>query len=1398
MGEVDIVDYLTEKGLKPRQANATNIHLACFFHGEADDERGRLYISTEAPNFFWQCFVCGETGGLNKIRKFFGDVPLRNASADAKPDDLADDTLQGIFNAATEFYHEALGENAEAFAYLRQKRGLTYETITKFKLGYSNGNLLPHLMACGFTATDIKKTGLVDQFGADTLKGQITLPYLVLGNTVTIRGKDIEAKYFSLPGSKAMLFNMTTLLESSRKVVICEGEFDCMTLDQLGFDAVGIPGANSFQDAWVDHFSECKRVYICLDNDKAGRAGAEKMSLKLGQKAKIVEMPEGRDVNDWVNIDGKNQDDFNLLFGRAVGGLLVTVDEAYSRWLELEGNPNLKGLRFNILEIDQHMRYGMLPGQVVTLLSKTNSGKCHEITCNVMTPLGIRKWGDLVVGDEVFGSNGQPTQVTNIFDRGVLASYRFTFSDGTSVLAGLDHIWTVEYRYGKYREWTRTDMTTEELIAAGLRHGKEWRFRIPMIEPVQYPERALPIGPYTMGAILANGSLSQSTPTLVTPDTAVADRVKAEGVNLSTYNHTSERCQVYGLPGLGKSVRSMGLDVLSGAKFIPEQYQLGSVGQRFALLQGLMDGDGQNVGKGKGTNRVSLAYHTTSPQLAKDAQRLVSSLGGTGKIHSTARVGDNGKPYEDIRVSIMLPEVLRDKLFTDRKDSDFRFTNKQVPHRAITSIVYERDSECRCITVAAEDSLYAITENYILTHNTVLSINLFHRMSLLKPDIKILFISLEQTRNEWFERARRIHSFYDPWVEPMDTVNYWRPRLHIVDKNRVTGDELREVIEQYKYEVEAMPDVICIDYLGYMARSYKGEAYERTTAAIMDLKSVAKDYQTLIFTPHQVNRTAAFGQEIKADQAQESVTGDTRILLSDGRYERIDNLVGTTPDVVTMDDSYRLVSRPTTRIFKQENLRQVYRVKTQTGRTYRGTSEHPVYTPTGWVYTENLKIGDTIAVCDKYEAWGDAEFAHAELLGMLIADGGLTRAPVVFTKYDPEIRQHFHDLAMEYGDVTPTRLKDGWSIRGTANGVNPLANWIRPLGLAVKSPDRFVPPSLLTARKKDVALFLRGLISCDGSVSGGSVRFDSASLRLAQEVQHLLQKLGVRSVLSTSVKGKGIGEGNLCHRVVIKQADSLIAFEREVGLLSYKGRRLRELVRQSKRVTHVSDVYPPGLWEEIHQARKANGLGWASLSRNGDAGCTGVNQARRITRSKLKFVSEAVGALKLKRLADGDIFFDPVVEVVLEPELVPVYDMTVVGTHNFCGEGLVLSNSGAVEQTSDMMMAIWNPDQQQGVQVQDFKGETMLKILKSRDGGVGQMAKLIFANRTLALIPISDPLVEQALDERQLASGMDSWEQIIYRWRSGDRSIKLDDKKVTAYLSRGKEMKPMEANNGMV
>lgn len=77
---------------------------------------------------------------------------------------------------------------------------------------------------------------------------------------------------------------------------------------------------------------------------------------------------------------------------------------------------------------------------ILTLIGRQTTGKAEWVENKIPTPNGIKRFGDLKVGDSVYGSNGRATKVLATFPQGKRQLYRVSFIDGTSALFDGDHI----------------------------------------------------------------------------------------------------------------------------------------------------------------------------------------------------------------------------------------------------------------------------------------------------------------------------------------------------------------------------------------------------------------------------------------------------------------------------------------------------------------------------------------------------------------------------------------------------------------------------------------------------------------------------------------------------------------------------------------------------------------------------------------------------------------------------------------------------------------------------------------------------------------------------------------------------------------------------------------------
>lgn len=169
-----------------------------------------------------------------------------------------------------------------------------------------------------------------------------------------------------------------------KMLIVCEGEIDTMTVSQAfgnKWPVVGVAGVQSAPKIFREHIElleSYETVVIAFDGDDAGRESALKCAeiLSFG-KAKIVNLPDGKDMNDILQESGNVQkyiwdarvhtpDDI-------VSGtdLLDDLDD----WFEGEGR--VKGLNIPRPRLVE-MLNGIRKGELTVITAGTGIGKSTE------------------------------------------------------------------------------------------------------------------------------------------------------------------------------------------------------------------------------------------------------------------------------------------------------------------------------------------------------------------------------------------------------------------------------------------------------------------------------------------------------------------------------------------------------------------------------------------------------------------------------------------------------------------------------------------------------------------------------------------------------------------------------------------------------------------------------------------------------------------------------------------------------------------------------------------------------------------------------------------------------------------------------------------------------------
>ena len=105
--------------------------------------------------------------------------------------------------------------------------------------------------------------------------------------------------------------------------------------------------------------------------------------------------------------------------------------------------PAYKRLASGMMGMDYPL-YGGLPyGRLMVYAGLEHSGKAQPLDSLVLTDNGYVRMGDIVVGENVLGADGNVHKVIGVYPQGTKPVYKVSFSDGTSTLCCNEHLWTL-------------------------------------------------------------------------------------------------------------------------------------------------------------------------------------------------------------------------------------------------------------------------------------------------------------------------------------------------------------------------------------------------------------------------------------------------------------------------------------------------------------------------------------------------------------------------------------------------------------------------------------------------------------------------------------------------------------------------------------------------------------------------------------------------------------------------------------------------------------------------------------------------------------------------------------------------------------------------------------------
>jgi replicative DNA helicase len=273
--------------------------------------------------------------------------------------------------------------------------------------------------------------------------------------------------------------------------------------------------------------------------------------------------------------------------------------------------------------------------------------------------------------------------------------------------------------------------------------------------------------------------------------------------------------------------------------------------------------------------------------------------------------------------------------------------------------------------------------NDICVHNTSFVLNIARNIAALQK-LPVAIYSLEMSKLQLVYRL--LSSEVEMESSRLRTgriaQNEWEKLGHAIsvlsqmpifidDTPNISVTEIRSRCRRLQAEQGGALGLVLIDYLQLMEGGGDNRVQELSKMT-RSLKGLARELNVPIIALSQLSR----GVESRPNKRpmmsdlRECVTGDTLVILADGRRVPIRDLVGHTPEVVSLDSHGKLVHAQAEVVW-EVGTRPVYSLTTASGRKIRATAEHRLYTFDGWQRIKDLRAGSHIAVAQDSQATAD-------------------------------------------------------------------------------------------------------------------------------------------------------------------------------------------------------------------------------------------------------------------------------------------------------------------------------------------------------------------------------------------------------------------------------------------
>lgn len=323
----------------------------------------------------------------------------------------------------------------------------------------------------------------------------ILFPYRRNNEWVNVKKRNAEKKFMLTGGAELIMYNVDAIA-GQKKVIITEGEIDCMTLHEIGFFACcSVPnGATKgnqrleyLDNSWLA-FSEADDIILATDNDEAGIALKNELARRLGKdRCREVFYPDGcKDFNEVIVKYGAQKvwDVINRSKPLPVEGVYRLVDFVG----ELDNvyeNGFAPGVTLGYPDFDRLLNFSV--GQLTMITGVPNSGKSAFVDQMLERLARVHKWN---IGVCSFENQPMTRHAANLSSVFVGKSF-FRHESKMNV-----HEYTAAKAFlQEYFFWFKMkdeDLSLEGILSRAKQLVKAHGIKVLVIDPYNYMEHKRP------------------------------------------------------------------------------------------------------------------------------------------------------------------------------------------------------------------------------------------------------------------------------------------------------------------------------------------------------------------------------------------------------------------------------------------------------------------------------------------------------------------------------------------------------------------------------------------------------------------------------------------------------------------------------------------------------------------------------------------------------------------------------------------------------------------------------------------------------------------------------------------------------------------------------------------